>query len=294
VTPRTLHDTDRPSVTAQWTALIRALELGRDEVDRIVTDSYAPLFLSGIYGRALPPLLAAGPVVRRAERRDLAGIATSVLCRHRFIDAHLLEALPDVDQVLILGAGYDSRAYRFSRAIGSRPVFEVDLPPLSRRKAAIVAAAPERFGHRTVNRIEIDFRTQTLAGRVSASGFRLGAPTFVVWEGVAMYLTRKAVEETLHALAQLCGPGSVLTMDLWQTPGGRRPADQVRRLAVRGLGLIGEPLTFAISADDAGVLLEDAGFAVIDRATAGRLTDRYATAGRHCDGGLYLLAGRLR
>jgi methyltransferase (TIGR00027 family) len=217
-----------------------------------------------------------------------------VLCRHRFIDAHLLEALPEVEQVLILGAGYDSRAYRFSRAIGARPVYEVDLAPLSRRKAAIVAAAPERFGHRTVRRVEIDFRTQTLADRLAASDFRVGAPTFVVWEGVAMYLTRQAVDETLRALAQLGGPGSVVAMDFWRTPGGLRPYDQLRRLAVRGLGLIGEPLTFAIGPDAATELVDRAGFTTIDLATARRLDDRYATGGRRCDDGLYLLAGRLR
>src|SRR5438552_10114577 len=94
--PAALHTTDRPSSTAQWTALGRSLELNRD--DRIVTDVYAPVFLSRSSRALLRALTAAGPVVQRAERFELAGLAASGLCRHRFIDEHLLAALPDVSQ----------------------------------------------------------------------------------------------------------------------------------------------------------------------------------------------------
>jgi methyltransferase (TIGR00027 family) len=292
--PRELHTTDRPSSTAQWTTLGRALELGRPSDERIVTDDYAPAFLSGPSRALMAPLRAAGPVVRRAEQLELANLSTSALCRHRFIDEHLLESLPDVSQVLILGAGYDSRAYRFARAIGSRPVYEVDLPPLSRRKAAIVTSRPELFGSASVHRVEIDFRTQSLPDRLAESGFRAGVPTFVVWEGVSMYLTRDAVVATLGALTSVCGPGSVLAMDCWRRVGGRSVYDQLRRLGERAIRLIGEPITFSITPDDVSRLIGGAGFDVLDLATAGEMTRRYATAGRHCDEGMYVVAGRLR
>jgi methyltransferase (TIGR00027 family) len=292
--PRELHTTDRPSSTAQWTTFGRALELGRPADERIVTDEYAPVFLSGTSRMLLVPLRAADPVVRRAERLEAAGLAASGLCRHRFIDEHLLEALPDVEQVLILGAGYDSRAYRFSRPIGARPVYEVDLAPLSRRKAAIVATRPDLFGHTSVRRVEIDFRTQSLPDRLADSGFRTGAPTFVVWEGVSMYLTRQAVDATLRALGAVCGPGTVLAMDYWQSVGGRSVYDRFRRIGERGIRLIGEPITFSIAPSDVPDLLAGEGFDVLDLATAGEMTRRYATAGRHCDEGMYVVAARLR
>jgi methyltransferase (TIGR00027 family) len=285
-----LHTSDRPSSTAQWTTLGRALELNRRE--RIVTDEYAPVFLSGPSRALLRALTAAGPVLRAAERRSLAGLATSGLCRYRFIDEHLLAALGDVEQVMILGAGYDTRAYRFATEIGPRPVYEVDLPPLSRRKAALVAARSDLFRHASIHRVEIDFREQSLPDQLAGSGFLPGAPTFVAWEGVSMYLTRGAVDETLAALASVCGTGSVLAMDFWQRVGG--PAwRQLRMRAERGMDLIGEPIGFAIAASAVDELFAAHSFAVIDLAEADEMTSRYATDGRVCDPGMYVVAARL-
>ena len=285
-----LHTSDRPSSTAQWTILGRALELNR--TDRIVTDEFAPVVLSRSSRLLRRTLTASGPVLRTAERLSLAGLATSGLCRYRFIDEHLLAALPDVEQVMILGAGYDTRAYRFATQIGPRPVYEVDLPPLSRRKAAVVAAQSELFGHASVHRVEIDFRTQSLPDRLAGSGFRPGAATFVVWEGVSMYLTRDAVGKTLDALTSVCGAGSVLAMDFWQRVGG--PAwRQVRMRAERGMDLIGEPIAFAIPAGAVGELFAAHNLTVADLAEADELTRRYATDGRVCDPGLYVVAARV-
>jgi methyltransferase (TIGR00027 family) len=237
-------------------------------------------------------LTATGPALRAAERLTVAGLATSGLCRYRFIDEHLLAALPDVAQVMILGAGYDTRAYRFATQIGPRPVYEVDLPPLSRRKAAVVAAHSDLFGHASVHRVEIDFRTQSLPDRLAGSGFAPGAATFVVWEGVSMYLTRDAVEATLAALASVCGSGSVVAMDFWQRVGGVG-GRRLRLEAERGMELIGEPIGFAIPATDVDALFRPHAFEVIDLAEAGELTSRYATGGRVCDPGMYVVAARL-
>ncbi|WP_375486581.1 SAM-dependent methyltransferase [uncultured Jatrophihabitans sp.] len=293
VLPRTLHTTQRPSATAQWTTLVRALERQRPAAERIVDDPYAPLFLTGAHRAALHPLAAAAPAVRRLERSGAAGIATSVLCRHAFIDAHLLGSLPGVEQVIVLGAGYDSRAYRFAAALGDRPVYEVDLAPLSRAKAAVVQSHPERFGVGSVTRVEIDFRAESLTDRLAASGFRPHAPCFVVWEGVSMYLTEAAVLGTLRSLADVCGPGSVLAMDFWQSPRGRAPYDHLRRTAVRSMRLIGEPITFATPPDAAVDLLRSGGFRVDDLADGRQLTGRYATGGRRCDDALYTVAATL-
>jgi methyltransferase (TIGR00027 family) len=288
--PAALHTTDRPSSTAQWTTLGRALELNRD--DRILTDVHAPVFLTDSSRVLLRALTVTGPVFRRAERFELVGLAASGLCRHRFIDEQLVAALPDVEQVMILGAGYDSRAYRFATEIGARPVYEVDLPPLSRRKAAVVASRSELFAHASVHRVEIDFRTQSLQTQLAGSGFVGGAPTFVVWEGVSMYLTRAAVDDTLTALAEVCGSGSVLAMDFWQRVGGAG-GYTFRRRAERAMHLIGEPIGFAIDAAAVGSLLEPHGFRVTDLAESDEMTARYATGGRRCDSGMYVVAARL-
>src|SRR3954451_12288544 len=134
VLPEDLHTSNRPSLTAQAVTLYRALEMRRPSHDRIVSDSYAQLFLNPALRAATTGLGLALPAIDIAERNSTTGLSTYVLCRHRFIDDHLSAALDDgVEQVIILGAGYDSRAYRFADQLDGRPVFEVDLPPLSRR-----------------------------------------------------------------------------------------------------------------------------------------------------------------
>jgi methyltransferase (TIGR00027 family) len=291
---RELHTTDRPSSTAQWTTLGRALELERPREQRIVSDEYAPAFLTTASRAVLRALQLAGPAVRLAERAELAGLSAYALCRHRFIDEHLRVGLADgVEQVLILGAGYDSRAYRFAAELSGRPVHEVDLPPLSRRKAAIVAAHPERFGHTSIRRVEINFRTESLADRLLGAGFVVGARTFIAWEGVIPYLTRAAVSDTLDTLRELCGPGSVVAMDYWYRLAGIGPTNQVRRLGARAIALVGEPVTFGIQPGDVGEFLDLHGFAVFDLVQARELATRYATDGRSCEESVYVVAARL-
>jgi methyltransferase (TIGR00027 family) len=292
--PTELHSSDRPSSTAQWTTLGRALERQRHPDERIVDDPFASYFLSTPTRLVWTALRAGGWPVQQAERLRVASIATSSLCRHRFIDTQLLHALPTVEQVLILGAGYDARAYRFRRLIGTRAVYEVDLPPTSRRKAAIVAAHPDVFEHSPVQRVEIDFRTQSLTDVLAASGFVASAPTFVSWEGVAMYLSRAAVAETLATLAQLCGVGSLLAMDCWRHVAGLGPYDQLRRIGERAIRLVGEPITFTASPEALGDLLAEHGFRVAEVATSEVLDREFATGGRRCDEGLYVLAAERR
>lgn len=292
VLPRELHTTERPSSTAQATAIGRVLERHRPRRDRIVDDPYAARFLTTVSRTVTGALRAAGPVWRQAERSALGAISVSVLCRHRFIDEHFVASLPDVSQVVILGAGYDSRAYRFADAIGNRPVFEVDLAPLSRRKAAIVGEHPDAFGRTAVRRVEIDFRTDSLLDLLVEAGLAVHEPLFVVWEGVSMYLDRDAVDRTLATLKTLCGRGSVLAMDFWQHVNGSRSYELLRRAGERSFRVAGEPLTFDLPARDVDALLADHGFEVTDLAEARDATARYATAGRHCDPGMYTIAAR--
>lgn len=293
--PAALHRSDRPSLTAQWTALGRALELTREPSARIISDPLAPLFLDRVHAELLHRATARPglDVLRSVERSEFAAIGTSALCRHRAIDAALLEALPEVEQVVVLGAGYDTRAHRFATAIGSRPVFEVDLAPLLRQKASVVAAHPRRFRSRQVVRVETDFADRPLRTSLLAAGFRPGAPAFVAWEGVSMYLDRAAVAATVRDLAAIGGTGSVLAADFFRRVPARRPMDAFRRVAAGSLRLVGEPIRFEPDPSDAAELGNDAGFTLLDLIDANAMTRRHATDGRRCDPALYVLRFRL-
>jgi methyltransferase (TIGR00027 family) len=286
-----LASSHRPSVTAQWTTLVRARELYRPSAQRIVTDRFAPLFLDGAHRAALHASRFGGAPLRWVERREVTALAAFVLLRHRFIDEQLLSALDaGAEQVVVLGAGYDARAYRFADRLAGRPVFEVDLPATSRRKAGIVAAHPGRFADGTVIRVEIDFATESLSDRLVAAGFVPGAGTFTVWEGVSMYLDRGAVGATLDTLGELCGPGSAVAMDLWDGAGGTGPLAPARQLVARSLRLVGEPVLFGVRPERVGDLFREHGFSVTGVLTGPELARRYATDGRRGESALYVAA----
>jgi methyltransferase (TIGR00027 family) len=172
------------------------------EISPLVHDPWA--------GRILPPggrfpaaLARFGPA-RRAfvavtERRIRGGWA-NFLSRKRYIDDQLVDAVAKgIDAVVILGAGYDTRAYRLPELAGI-PVCEVDLPGNISRKSAAVRRC---FGHvpPNVTLLSVDFETESLAERLRQAGFGPDKPTFYIWEGVTMYLTEPAVRRTMSDLA---------------------------------------------------------------------------------------------
>lgn len=267
---------------------MRATDQARPPADRIVDDPYAARFL-GALTRAQ---LGGGP---------LAGVlvptlATYVLCRHRYMDDRLLEALaggPDrapAEQVVVLGAGYDMRAYRFTTQLAGRPVFEVDYPSTAARKLRLLRG--QTLPEVDVRRVAIDFQTQTLDEVLGLAGFRAGAPTFFTWEGVSMYLTRAAVKNTLTTLLRIAGPGSALTMDFWQYLDAPDLAGTAHRVSAGLLHVLGEPVTFALHPEDAPDFLRRLGWTPVDVATADELGRRYVKDGRGVYAANYVVTAR--
>jgi methyltransferase (TIGR00027 family) len=272
---------------------MRATDQRRKPAQRIVDDPYAALFLGPMLAAALATWEASGRLGDLADRFS-PGLATWVLCRHRYIDDCLRRALRgDVGQVVLLGAGYDTRAYRLARQVGQRPVFEVDHPATSRRKARIVSRHASELPAADVRPVEVDFQKESLPDRLQAAGFRRDLRTFFVWEGVAMYLTRAAVKKTLGDVQELSAPRSEIAMDLWHFPEGSDLMATAQRLSASALDLIGEPVTFGIHPEDAGPFLQRLGFRVIEVADAPLLQSRYVRDGRRVYEAAYLVHARV-
>jgi methyltransferase (TIGR00027 family) len=146
-------------------------------------------------------------MIAAAEMKWAGGWA-SVLCRKRYIDDQLVNAaIRGIDAVVILGASYDTRAYRVPE-IAEIPVWEVDLPTNVTRKAAALRRC---FGRVPpgVTLLPVDFETDNLGDRLDSVGYVPGSRTFFIWEAVTQYLTESAVRKTLQALAD-AAPGSAL------------------------------------------------------------------------------------
>lgn len=270
----------QPSQTAEAVCWMRASERRRPPAARIIDDPYAALFLGPVLRAALATWDARGALGTLADRFS-PGLVTWVLCRHRFMDERLITSLASpVEQVVILGAGYDTRAYRLAHELEVRPVFEVDHPATSRRKAKIIAAQRGTLPTADVRTVEIDFERDSLRERLQQAGFERGLRTFFVWEGVAMYLTREAVKATLVELREISAPGSEVVLDLWALPDGTDLGSAAHRLSASALQLIGEPLRFEIHPEDGTALLERLGYRVADSCDAAELRKRYVRDGR--------------
>ena len=117
-----------PSRTAEAVCLMRAYEHAKPAVDRVLDDPYARWFLRPLARAALATSDAGRDIQRYAEWAT-DGLVRFVIARHRYIDDALAQALRGrVQQVVVLGAGYDMRAYRFAAALRGRPLYEVDHP----------------------------------------------------------------------------------------------------------------------------------------------------------------------
>lgn len=284
----------RPSQTAEVVCLMRASDQRRPPGKRILDDPFARWFLGPMSRAALASWEASGRWGDLAERLS-PGLTAFVLTRHRWIDDCLARALEgDVEQVVLLGAGYDMRAYRFARELRGRPVYEVDFPATSRRKARIVANHLRNLPQATVRLVEIDFQTESLRDRLLASGFRAQARSFFVWEGVSMYLTREAVKATLRTVAELGGPHTEIASDFWYLVDQPDLASTALRMSPSLLHLVGEPVTFGIHPEDVGPFLERLGFHVVELADAPMLEARYVRDGRRVTPGVYLVHAETR
>ena len=269
--------------------MARALEHLKPEDQRVVDDPWARLFLSAPSRRALA--VWSGSLTGRVLRRLGVTGTTYVPLRHRFIDDHLLAALDGgAEQVVLLGAGYDTRAYRFADRLAGRPVYEVDLEAISRSKAATIAANADQFPEANVVRVEIDFESQSLGDVLVDAGFQTGSPTFFTWEGVPMYLTRAAVKSTLDAVHDVSGDGSQLAHDMWYLVDDPGPLGTARRTAPGALSLIGEAVTFGVHPEEYDFFLGRHGFHVVELALASELQARYAPgAPAAVDDSMYVL-----
>ena len=161
-----------------------------------------------------------------------------------------------IRQVVILGAGYDTRAARLPRA-GVR-FFEVDHPATQAAKRARIATLP---GYPVDNAtyVSCDFEREDPVTRLLESGLDAREPALVIWEGVVMYLTEAAVRATAARLATGLDPRSLVAFDF---VGKRLMTGQ--GLAGQGVetrtfvGELGEPVRFGT--DDILPLLVECGF----------------------------------
>lgn len=220
----------RPSITAQGAALLRAVHQVLD-VPQVFTDPHALGIIGDEAGQSLQAVLD-----RYRLRRSLRAY---VALRSRYAEDRVAEAMQrGVRQYVLLGAGLDTFAYRNPHA-GLR-VFEVDHPATQNwKKQRLQQAGIASPGSMTF--APIDFETQTLAQGLRAAQFDDSVPASFSMLGVAVYLTKPALMETLRFIAALA-PGSEIVFSYNVSDDLLTDAQRTARaVAARQVAAIGEP-----------------------------------------------------
>jgi methyltransferase (TIGR00027 family) len=268
------------SRTATLVTLYRAIESSRPAAMRLFEDPFALAFLEWRFRLALR--LSRLPVIGAALPWSLvdghwSGPRGTVAVRTRYIDDLLAEALRrGVDQVVILGAGFDSRAYRM-RGIAQGRVFEVDHPATQARKKEIVT---RRLGTLPphVTYVPVDFTTHTLDSVMPNAGYRREARGFFICEGVTHYLSAQTVDTLFRYVGRSASVGSQMVftynhqgmLDGSATfVGASKTLDTVRRA--------GEPYTFGFDPAELPQDLAARNFRLVEDVGASTYRERYLT-----------------
>lgn len=259
------------------TSATRVVELYYPEDKRLFDDPYAlsllPLGWRVVFRLLFLPGLR--NMVLAARERRMPGSLGGILCRTRYIDDVLIAALKTgLDQVVILGAGFDSRAYRIP-GMDQVQVFEVDLPgtrDLKRvRLEDVLGAVPQN-----VTLIGMDFDQQDLGDVLLSAGFQKGKRTLFIWEGVTQYLTAEAVSNTLEFVSGVSGARSAVVFTYVRKgliDGTDRPEwfESFLSLANR----IDSPLKFGIHQSELEAYLSDRGLRLVSDVGASEYQDLY-------------------
>jgi methyltransferase (TIGR00027 family) len=274
--------------TARGVALLRAVEMTRPEEQRLCADPYARSFVDPLTFHAMRIAIGLGILDVTLPR----GTIDFALAREKYVhDLMAREVRAGAQQVVILGAGFDTRIYRIAEA-ASLPIFEVDHPLTQAAKRQALAGVIERLpaGHRFV---AVDFDKDQMPEVLGTNGYDPRLRTLFVWQGVIMYLTAAGVDATLEFVAGQSAPGSLLIFDYFESEILTSPdAAKIRKTLER----MGEPITFSLPRGGVKPFLEARGFgdiANVDAAELRRLVMTGANARRHVMPGAAIAAARV-
>lgn len=224
------------------------------------------------------------PLARLALDRDPEGLSGYffVNARTLHIDAQLVKAAAEgIRQVVVLGAGYDSRAYRFHQAYPKIVFFEVDLPAMiASKKEAITRLFKALPRH--VRYVPIDFNTQALEGVLAEAGYDRREKSLFIIEGVVMYVNDPGNRATFEFIGRNSPPGSRVVYDyvLRKVVEGDFAGLYAAEKLTKGVAAIGEPFVNGWKPEEAAAFAARHGLEVLEDLDDVELTRRYLTNSR--------------
>lgn len=281
----------KPSRSAQGVALLRAIEAQKPQAERICDDPHARALISGGISFFLSKLVIESGIYERLA----PGATAFVIGRERYIDDFLEACLSEgFDQIVLLGAGFDTRAYRIP-GIEQTRVFEIDQPATQRvkleRLKKIIDPLPAH-----VMFVPVDINTRMLGERLQSSGYSEQGKTLFIWQGVTYFLTAEGVDGTLAFIAKHSGPSSAVIFDYCYNEILRDTSRGYGKLLRRSSRLSGEAYLFGIDQGQVEPFLARRGFSDVRDVPLEQLKSMYFTgpnAGRVIAAGIAIVSARV-
>jgi methyltransferase (TIGR00027 family) len=274
-------DTNKRSVehqaseTAMATATMRALAAYDEREEIRGRDSLAEIFLTEDRKRPLKDPATRAWVMKN---KLTPGAYEFMLARTAFFD-HIVElALRDnLPQIVFLGAGYDSRPYRFQDLIQATRIFELDAQPTQQRKQELLHQAsipiPEHLAF-----VPINFNTDDLQEVLVRAGYNRNQKTLFVWEGVTYYLSPQAVDDILSFIRSNSPLGSSICFDYAALSPEALSEDSAKKLRERlKSDHPAEPTRFGIREGELESFLSERGYHIIEHLTPQEMEQKYLT-----------------
>jgi len=237
---------------ARWSAGAKAFEYTLPPEKRIITDRFAPFYAGKIGMDMVKAMHVINPSIRQG-----------IVLRARYFDDYTRQCINDgFSQIVLLGAGYDSRFLRLNESRAIR-VFELDLESTQTIKKALTRRLLGRLPG-NVRYVPINFAQDAIIDKLSRAGFDRNLPSLFIWEGVTLFLNRDIIAQTLGRLTEL-GSHHRVIFDFVPPELVDDETDYMgNRKLLHLCASIKEPLTFGSRPDAMRRLLAQLGFGDID------------------------------
>lgn len=252
------------SQTAMMIASLRALACYEEDPCIRGKDRMAELFLPDDKRNPLKNLEFRNMIKKMIPE----GLYEYIIARTKYFDELFLQYLKlQIPQIVFLGAGYDSRAYRFENRIKNTVIYETDAPATQEEKLLILKDNDVNR-HNNVLYVAVDFEKDNLFQSLCYAGFNRSLQTLFIWEGVTFYLSSKSVDAMLAAVKQNSAAESILCFDFQHIETEQDLIDT---------GLTNERIKFGMRAEECEGYLSSFGYTVLEEINAEQMCGRYLT-----------------
>ena len=216
---------NKASITALLSAFGRAWHTEHEE-NPIFSDHKAKTLLSDEEYKMMSTYVLSGIDFFAPEKKDIfkddtetmrylinTHIAPTPLCRSAYCETALKTAMrTGTEQYVILGAGFDTFAFREPEFVQKYMVYEIDHPKTQADKMERIARAGLDIPDNLIF-VEVDFTQDNLGEMLLSAGFDKTKKTFFSWLGVSYYLCREDIEKMLENISSFAADGSTLLFD---------------------------------------------------------------------------------